>query len=829
MSQREDPQPPPRDAKARPSPLPLLEHAADQAIDPVCGMTVDPGAAPATYVHEDRTYYFCCPHCREKFKTDPARYLARNAVPRAVERTLKAAGYTCPMHPEIHADHPGACPICGMGLEPDVGSLPATRTRYTCPMHPEVVSDHPGSCPKCGMALEPMTVTEEETGNPELVDMTRRFWLALALSLPLLLWNMAGMLPGVPWHHVAARWMPWNNWVQLALASVVVLGCGWPFFERAWASVVNRSPNMFTLIALGVGAAYLYSAAATIAPDVFPEGFRGPDGTVDTYFETASTIVVLVLLGQVLEIRARGQTGSAIRKLIGLAPRTARIVRPNGDEVDVPLSEVNRGDRLRVRPGEKIPVDGVVVDGASVVDESMISGEPLPVEKNQGDQVISGTINGSGTLVLQAEKVGADTLLAHIVRLVNEAQRSRAPVQRLADRVARYFVPAVLAIGVLTFVAWSLWGPPPPPPPLLHGLVNAVAVLIIACPCALGLATPMAVTVGVGRGAGQGILIRSADALERLEKADTLVVDKTGTLTEGKPRLIEIQRLGEFSIDDLVRLAASVERGSEHPLAAAVLNEAARRGIRPNEIGDFHSIPGKGVTGEVDGRRVLAGTAAFLREREMQLGDVDQRLQELQIEGNTVMILAVDGRPAGLFVITDPIRESTAEAVRTLHADGLRIIMLTGDSRTTAESVARRLGIDEVVAEVLPEAKRAVVMKLQEEGRIVAMAGDGINDAPALAQADVGVALGTGTDIAMESASVTLVQGDLRGIARARRLSRLSMRVIRQNLFLAFVYNALSIPAAALGLLSPIWASAAMSLSSLSVVANSLRLRNQRL
>jgi P-type Cu+ transporter len=826
MSQHQDQPPPSPDGNASAHPLPLLETAANQAIDPVCGMTVDPSAAPASYVHEGKTYYFCCAHCREKFKTDPARYLARKDAQAPIPPRREAMRYTCPMHPEVQADHPGPCPICGMALDPDVGVLPATRTEYTCPMHPEVMSDRPGSCPKCGMALEPRTVTEEETANPGLADMTRRFWLALALSLPLFVWGMLSMLPEAPWHHLAARWMPWANWIQLALATIVVLGCGWPFFERAWTSIINRSPNMFTLIALGVGAAYLYSAAATIAPEVFPEGFRGAEGTVETYFETASTIVVLVLLGQILEIRARGQTGAAIRKLIGLAPKTARIVRPNGDEQDIPVSEVKPGDRLRIRPGEKIPVDGVVVEGAGLVDESMISGEPLPVEKKQGDRVIGGTVSGSGTLVIEAEKVGADTLLAHIVRLVNEAQRSRAPVQHLADQVAAYFVPAVLAIGILTFLAWSLWGPPPR---LLHGLVNAVAVLIIACPCALGLATPMAVTVGVGRGAAYGILIRSADALECLEKADTLVVDKTGTLTEGKPRVIEVRTLGDLPINELVRLAASVERGSEHPLAAAVLKEAEIRELRPAEVRDFKSIPGKGVIGEVEGRRVLLGTAAFLREQDLQLGDLNERLQGLQRDGNTVILLAVDGRPAGILIIADPIRETTPEAIGTLHEDGLRIIMLTGDSRTTAEAVARRLGIDEVVAEVLPEGKRNVVKGLQEEGRIVAMAGDGINDAPALAQADVGIALGTGTDIAMESAGVTLVRGDLRGIARARRLSRLTMRVIRQNLFLAFVYNALSIPAAAFGILSPIWASAAMSLSSLSVVANSLRLRSQRL
>jgi P-type Cu+ transporter len=787
--------------------LPLPAEPPKPEIDPVCGMSVDPATAAASHAYEGKTYYFCCPSCLAKFQADAPRYLAKTSTGGATEPARSAAV-------------------------------------YTCPMHPEVVSDRPGSCPKCGMALEPSTVALDEPPNPELADMSRRFWIGFALSLPLILWAMGGMWPHAPWHDFAARSMSLLNYIQLVIATIVVLGCGWPFFERAWASVVNRSPNMFTLIALGVGAAYLYSAVATLAPDLFPEGFRTAEGTVDTYFETAATIVVLVLLGQVLEIRARGQTSSAIRQLMSLAPKTARIVTPAGEEQDVPLSQIKPGDLLRVRPGEKVPVDGVVVEGASFVDESMISGEPLPVEKKPGDRVIGATVNGPGTFIMRAEKVGSDTLLAHIVQLVNDAQRSRAPVQRLADQVARYFVPAVLAISVVTFVAWSLWGPPPP---LLHGLINAVAVLIIACPCALGLATPMAIMVGIGRGAAHGILVRSAESLERLEKADTLIVDKTGTLTLGKPRVVDVQKLGNFSVEELLRIAASVERGSEHPLAAAVLTEAEERGLHPVDVRDFQSIPGKGVTGVVEGHRIVLGTAPFLREQGVDLRPIverspnsfnpeptatatgDQRLRELQEAGNTVMLLSVDGRVEGFFVIADPIRESTPEAIRTLHADGLRIIMLTGDSRPTAETVARRLGIDEVMAEVLPEGKIAAVKKLQEQGRVVAMAGDGINDAPALAQADVGIALGTGTDIAMESAGVTLVQGDLRGIARARRLSRLTMRVIRQNLFLAFVYNALSIPAAALGLLSPIWASAAMSLSSLSVVGNSLRLRTKDL
>ena len=643
--------------------------------------------------------------------------------------------------------------------------------------------------------------------------------------MPVFLIAMSDMLPGRP----LDAYMGILNWVQLALATPVVLWSGWPFFERAWASVVHRSPNMFTLIALGVGAAYLYSLAATLAPWAFPEGFRTAGGEVKTYFETAAVVTVLVLLGQVLELRARSQTSGAIKRLLGLAPPTARVVRPGGTEEDVSVERVRPGDLLRIRPGEKVPVDGTVTEGKSAVDESMISGEPVPVEKEPGSKVLGGTVNGTGGLLVRADKVGADTLLAHIVRMVTEAQRSRAPVERLVNRVARYFVPAVLVVALVVFVAWGLWGPPPS---WAHALVNAVAVLIIACPCALGLATPMAIMVGTGRGAESGVLIKNAEALEVLGRADTLVVDKTGTLTEGRPQLARVEPAAGFTADELLRLAASLERGSEHPLAAAVVKGAEAKGLSLVEARDFQSVTGQGVTGKVEGREVALGNAALLADRKVDAGPLQPRIDELRKEGQTVMLAAVDGRLAGLIGVADPVRPSTPEAIRLLHADGLRVLMLTGDSRTTAEAVARRLGIDEVVAEVLPQQKHEVVKRLQDEGHVVAMAGDGINDAPALAQAQVGVAMGTGTDVAMESADVTLVHGDLRAIARARRLSRATMRNIRQNLFFAFVYNALGVPIAA-GLLypltgwllSPIFASAAMTFSSVSVIANALRLR----
>jgi Cu+-exporting ATPase len=761
----------------------------EPAIDPVCGMTVDPATARASTVHEGHTYYFCCPSCRQKFEADPNRYLGGR--PTATE------------------------PVAGAAT-------------WTCPMHPEVVQDYPGSCPKCGMALEPRTVTAEEPPNPELADMSRRFWVGLVLSLPVFLLAMADMLPGKPLHD----WMRVLNWVQLVLTTPVVLWCGWPFFARAWTSVLNKSPNMFTLIALGVGAAYLYSVVATLAPGLFPEGFHMAGG-VEAYFDTAAVVTVLVLLGQVLEVRARSRTSGAIRKLLGLAPRTARIVRSDGREEDIPLEQVRPGDVLRVRPGERVPADGTVTEGRSSVDESMISGEPVPVEKEAGAKVITGTVNGTGSLLVRADKVGNDTLLAQIVRLVTEAQRSRAPVERLVNRVSAWFVPAVLAIAVVTFVVWGSWGPPPS---WAHALVNGVAVLIIACPCALGLATPMAIMVGTGRGAESGVLTKNAEVLEVLGKADVLVVDKTGTLTEGKPRLATVEPAEGFAADELLRLAAGLERGSEHPLAGAIVAAAQERGLSLAEGRQFQSVTGKGVTGEVEGRQILLGTVALLAEHGVNAGPLHPRLEALRAQGQTVMLAAVDGRLAGLIAVADPIRASTPEALGLLHADALRVVMLTGDSRTTADAVARQLGIDEVIAEVLPTEKHQEIKKLQNQGHIVAMAGDGINDAPALAAADVGIALGTGTDIAMESAGIVLVQGDLRGIARARRLSRATMRNIRQNLFLAFVYNVLSIPIAA-GVLypvwgiriSPIWASAAMSLSSLSVVGNALRLRRVRL
>jgi Cu+-exporting ATPase len=792
---------PPSDPQSQPA---ASATATQQAIDPVCGMTVNPATAAASFVYNGKTYYFCAPGCRQRFEADPEKYLREGAVsPMTVPRPA--------------APPPGA----GAG---------GTRVEYTCPMHPEVVSDRPGACPKCGMALEPRTVLAEEGPNPELVDISHRFWVGLVLTVPVLLLAMGGMFIAQVEEFLHT---PLASWIQLVLSTPVVLWCGWPFFQRAWASLVNLSPNMFTLIALGVGVAYLYSVAATVAPWLFPAEYQTHGGLVMPYFETAAAITVLVLLGQVLELRARSQTSGAIRKLLGLTPKTARLIIPDGREEDIPLELIQPGDLLRVRPGEKVPVDGVVTEGRSAVDESMISGEPVPVEKEAGSRVIAGTVNGTGSLVVRAERVGAGTLLARIVQMVSEAQRSRAPIQRLADQVSRYFVPAVLAVSVLTLVLWSLSGEKAA---LAHGLVRAVAVLIIACPCALGLATPMAIMVGTGRGAEHGILIRNAEALEIFGKADTLVVDKTGTLTEGKPRLTTVEPLDGTAADELLRLAASLEKASEHPLASAIVGGAEARGLSLAPVHDFRTVTGKGVIGKVAGHDLVLGNPALLAEQHIAAGDLLGRVEALRADGQTVLLAAVDGKPAGLLAVSDPIRESTPEAIRQLHADGMRILMVTGDSRTTAEIVARRLGIDEVIAEVLPPDKQAVVRRLQGEGHIVAMAGDGINDAPALAQADVGIALGTGTDVAMESAGITLVQGDLRGLARARRLSQATMRNIRQNLFLAFIYNAVCVPVAA-GVIypiwqlaiDPIWASAAMSLSSLSVVGNSLRLRRVQL
>jgi P-type Cu+ transporter len=731
------------------------------------------------------------------------------------------------MHPEIREPRPGSCPKCGMALERVSPPAPLSREEWTCPMHPEIVRPGPGSCPICGMALERRTVAVEEGPDPELADMTRRFWVSLVLTIPLLAFAMGDMVPGEPLRHlVPPRLLGWG---QLVLATPVVLWGGWPFFVRARLSVVNRSLNMFTLIALGTGLAYAYSVVAVIAPGVFPASFRSHGDQVGLYFEAAAVITVLVLLGQVLELRARSQTSGAIRALLGLAPRTARRLRPDGTEEEIPLEHVQPGDRLRVRPGEKIPVDGRVLEGTSAVDESMLTGESIPVEKSPGSRVTGGTVNGTGGFVMEAERVGRDTLLAQIVQMVSEAQRSRAPIQRLADRVSSYFVPAVVLIAVVTAIAWGLAGPEPR---MAYALVNAVAVLIIACPCALGLAPPMSIMVGTGRGAAAGVLIRNAEALETLEKVDTLVVDKTGTLTEGKPVLTSVAAVGQWSEADVLRLAASLERGSEHPLAAAIVAGAERRGLSLSPVEEFRSVTGKGVTGRVDGRRVALGNRPLLQDLGVPLDGLGERADALRNEGQTVMFVAVDGRLAGLLGVADPIKASTPEALNLLRAAGVRVVMLTGDSRATALAVARTLGITDVEAEVLPEQKIAVIKRLQAEGRVLAMAGDGVNDAPALAQADVGIAMGTGTDVAMQSADVTLVKGDLRGIARARRLSQATMRNIRENLFFAFVYNALGVPIAggvlypALGiLLNPMIASAAMSLSSVSVIANALRLR----
>ncbi|MGE0823483.1 MAG: heavy metal translocating P-type ATPase [Candidatus Binatia bacterium] len=804
--------------------------------DPVCGMSVTPETAAGSSEYDGRTYFFCSRRCLEKFRAEPATYLAktsgtvssRNHVHhRAVQPASVEPIHTCPMHPEVRQDGPGACPKCGMALEPLVSAPPSSHIEYTCPMHPEVIRAEPGPCPICGMALEPRTMAAEEETNPELVDMTRRFWGSLLLTVPLFLLVMAEMIPGRPVQQViSARVL---TWVQLLLATPVVLWGGWPFFQRGWASIINRSLNMFTLIAIGTGAAYIYSVVATLLPNLFPDSFRSHGGAVAVYFEAAAVITALVLLGQVLELRARSQTSSAIKALLGLAPKTARLLRDNGTEEDVPLDHVQPGDRLRVRPGEKVPVDGVVLEGVSTVDESMVTGEPIPVEKSQGNRVTGGTINGTGGMVMRAERVGGDTLLAQIVRMVSEAQRSRAPIQRLADVVSSYFVPAVVGIAVLTFLVWGVYGPEPR---LAHALVNAVAVLIIACPCALGLATPMSIMVGTDRGATAGVLIRNAEALEILEKVDTLVVDKTGTLTEGKPRLASVIAVAQHQESELLRLAASLERGSEHPLAAAIVAGAQEQDLTLSRTEDFRSQTGKGVVGKVDGRTVALGNRRLFEDLHLDLGSLAQQAKNLQQDGQTAMFVALDNRPAGIVSVADPIKESTSDAVRMLREDGIRIVMLTGDNRTTAEAVARKLAIDDIEAEVLPEQKSQVVKRLQSQGRIVAMAGDGVNDAPALAQAQVGIAMGSGTDVAMESAGVTLVKGDLRGIARARHLSRGTMRNIRQNLFFAFIYNALGVPIAAgvlypiFGLLlSPMIAAAAMTLSSVSVITNALRLR----
>jgi len=766
--------------------------------DPVCGMQVDPATAAGSSEYNGKTYYFCNPSCLQRFEADPAPFTSEAAPP--------------PNRPAA----PGADAV-----------------EYTCPMHPEIVRDAPGNCPICGMALEPRTIAAPEEGeeNPELVDMTRRFSVSAVLTAPLILMTMAHDLPGHLVEHLASPTT--LRFVELALATPVVLWGGWPFFVRAWQSVVFRSLNMFTLIGLGVSVASVYSLVATLLPGVFPGSFRNVDGLVAVYFEAAAAIVTLVLLGQVLELRARSRTGSAIRALLGLAPKQARRVTADGGEQDVPLEQVQVGDLLRVRPGEKVPVDGIVTEGTSAVDESMVTGEPMPVEKHPGERVIGATMNTAGSFVMRAERVGSGTLLSQIVRMVGEAQRSRAPVQRLVDTVSAYFVPSVMAAAALAFIVWALVGPEPR---MAYALVAAVSVLIIACPCALGLATPMSIMVATGKGASVGVLFRNAEAIEVLRQVNTLVVDKTGTLTEGKPKLVAVVPQPGQDEAVVLRLAASLEQGSEHPLASAIVAGAASRAVHLLKPADFQAISGKGVTGTVDGHAVALGNLALLQQLHVDPGPLAARAEELRADGQTVMFVVVDAQPAGLLAVADPIKSTTVEAIRQLHAEGLKIVMLTGDNRTTAQAVARQLGIDDVVADVLPDQKADAVKRLQADGRFVAMAGDGINDAPALAQAQVGIAMGTGTDVAMESAGVTLVKGDLTGIVRARRLSRATMANIKQNLFFAFVYNALGVPLAAgvlypfVGLLlSPMIAAAAMSVSSVSVIANALRLRSARI
>ena len=762
------------------------DHLVRQVIDPVCGMSVDPQKTAHHATHAGNDYHFCSAGCRDKFVVDPDRYLGAVAVP-------------------VPDDQPGMI--------------------WTCPMHPEVRQDHPGACPICGMALEPAMVTADEGPSAELIDMTRRFWIGLVLSLPVLVLEMGGHLfPAL--HHLIP--MKASIWIQFLLATPVVLWAGWPFFQRGWASLKTRNLNMFTLIAMGTGVAWLYSVVAAVAPGIFPDAFRAAEGTVAVYFEAAAVITVLVLLGQVLELRARERTSSAIKALLGLAPKTARRLLPDGGDEEVGLEEIVVGNHLRVRPGEKVPVDGTVEDGRSSVDESMVTGESMPVTKAKGDAVIGGTLNQTGALVIAATKVGRDTMLARIVQMVAEAQRSRAPIQRMADQVSGWFVPIVIAIAVLAFAGWGIWGPEPR---FAYGLVAAVAVLIIACPCALGLATPMSIMVGVGRGAGLGVLIKNAEALEHMEKVDTLVVDKTGTLTQGHPAVTAIVPAAGYSEVDVLRVAAAVEQSSEHPLALAIVEAAKARNLTLSSVSEFDSPTGRGAVGTVEGKRVVLGNALFLTDQAIDTTPLASAADELRREGATAIFVGIDGQAGGTIAIADPVKETTPEALDTLRREGIRVVMLTGDNRTTAEAVARKLGIDEVEADVLPDQKSAVVARLKSEGRVVAMAGDGVNDAPALAAADVGIAMGSGTDVAIESAGVTLLKGDLTGIVRARRLSQATMSNIRQNLVFAFIYNAAGVPVAAgllypvFGiLLSPMIAAAAMALSSVSVVSNALRL-----
>lgn len=818
--------------------------------DPVCGMIINEESAVAFKEWQGVRYGFCSRKCYDSFSAEPEKYITateqnHTAAPvccspvsvadHSKHRHSKAKKessrtYTCPMHPEIREDGPGSCPKCGMGLEAVTPVQLAVGMEYVCPMHPEVVQDKPGDCPLCGMALEPKTVTAEMESNPELIDMSRRFWFSMVLSIPLLIITMVGMfttkeiIPG-----------GWQPWIEFILATPVVLWGGAPFFVRGWKSIVNRSLNMFTLIAIGTGVAYGYSFIATFFPGIFPDVFRDVDGIVAVYFEAAAVIITLVLLGQVLELKARDKTSSAIKALLGLAPKTARIVREDGTEEDISLEKVETNDLLRVRPGEKIPVDGKIIEGNSTIDESMVTGEPLPVNKKSGDVVTGATINGNGSFIMKAIRVGNDTLLAQIVKMVSEAQRSRAPIQGLADKVAAYFVPIVVVISIITFIVWSIFGPEPA---YAFGLVNAVAVLIIACPCALGLATPMSIMVGTGRGAMAGVLIKNAEALEMLEKVDTLVVDKTGTLTEGKPRVVTIKTDDDISESDFLQLAASLEKYSEHPLGDAIVATAKARDLKLLTVSDFQSTTGKGVFGNVNKQTVLIGNRGFMVDAGLKkdLKNWNELSDQYRQNGETVMYVAIEGNITGLLGVADPIKETTLTAIKALQKENIKIVMLTGDNRTTAEAVAKKLNIDDVIADVLPDKKNEVIKDFQKKGNIVAMAGDGINDAPALAQANVGIAMGTGTDVAIESAGITLVKGNLQGIVRAIHLSRGTMRNIRQNLFWAFAYNTLGVPLAAgvlypfFGiLLSPIFAAAAMSFSSVSVIGNALRLQRIKL
>jgi Cu+-exporting ATPase len=819
-----------------------MQPESNTVRDPVCGMYVDPQKARGSAEYKGHMYHFCSTRCVERFNADPEKYLAPKPpasqliqlggikpAPKSELASQPAANkgqttYVCPMDPEVRETKPGACPKCGMALEPET-------VEYTCPMHPEIVRDGPGSCPICGMALEPRVAAGvHEEDDTELRNMQRRFWVGVALSIPLLALSMGGMAADNLFHNLQAGAI---EWLQFALATPVVLWAGWPFFQRGWASIANRHLNMFTLIAMGTGTAYLYSVVATFAPGIFPDSFLGHNGRPEVYFESAAIIVTLVLLGQVLELRARRQTSTAIKALLDLNPKIARLVRPDGSDEEILLEHVHRGDRLRVRPGDRIPVDGIIEEGSSAVDESMITGEPMPIEKTPGAKIVGGTVNQTGSFLMRAQKLGSETLLAQIVRMVAEAQRSRAPIQSLADRVSGYFVPAVLLVAVLTFIGWAGWGPEPR---FAHALVNAVAVLIIACPCALGLATPMAVMVGTGRGAHAGVLVRNAEALETMEKVDTLIFDKTGTLTEGKPQLTSIIATDGISELDLLLLVAAIEKLSEHPIAAAIVKAAEQRKLTIPSGEKFQSFTGQGITGEVTGRQVAVGTASFLKSRGIDLSSLILQAETLQKKGQTVVLAAINGKAAGLLGVADPIKPSARDVLQKLRQEGLRVVMLTGDNHATAAAIAKELGINDFEAEVLPEQKLDIVKKFQNEGHIVAMAGDGVNDAPALAKANVGIAMGTGTDVAMESGNITLIKGDLNALVRARNLGQATMKNIRQNLFFAFIYNLLGVPIAAgvlypfTGLLlQPVFAAAAMSFSSVSVIANALRLRKAKL